>query len=110
MEGGVVQNGRPRQMKTNVGAVNAAAAAQLGTAPRPVETGKGKRPAPQVADMPEITAVRLVIEEDGQSGSFIYKTLDRITGEVLSQYPREEVLKMLSRRDYSAGDVIKTRA
>ena len=62
------------------------------------------------AKAPEIHAVRLVIEEDARSGSFVYKTLDRVTGEVLAQYPREELLRMLSRDDYVAGDVIKTRA
>jgi flagellar protein FlaG len=69
-------------------------------------------PAPKAAPAkaPEIHAVRLVIEEDRSSGSFVYKTLDRVTGEVLAQYPREELLRMLSREDYAAGDVIKTRA
>ena len=65
------------------------------------------------ADTPkaqEMQAVRLVIEEDRSSGSFIYKTVDRVSGEVLAQYPREELLRMLSREDYAAGDVIKTRA
>jgi len=53
---------------------------------------------------------RLVIEQDGENGAYIYKTLDRITGEVLRQFPREDVLKMLTQARYSAGDVIKTRA
>ena len=69
-------------------------------------------PAPKAATpkAPEMQAVRLVIEEDRNSGSFIYKTVDRVSGEVLAQYPREELLRMLSREDYAAGDVIKTRA
>ena len=76
----------------------------------------GQQPAPAAKaaspdKAPEIQqAVRLVIEEDRNSGSFVYKTLDRVTGEVLAQYPREELLRMLSREDYAAGDVIKTRA
>ena len=97
-------------MKTNVGAIKAVTAPQLGDAPRPASAGKGKASGGQAAAMPEITAVRLVIEEDRQSGSFVYKTLDRVTGEVLAQYPREELLRMLTRDDYAAGDVIKTRA
>ena len=53
---------------------------------------------------------RLVIEQDQASGAYVYKTLDRITGEVLRQLPREDVLKMLSQARYVAGAVIKTRA
>ena len=73
--------------------------------PAPAPRAESSRPK-----APEIQAVRLVIEEDAASGSFVYKTLDQVTGEVLAQYPREELLRMLSREDYAAGDVIKTRA
>jgi len=54
--------------------------------------------------------VRLVIEEDQESGVFIYKTLDPATGEVLLQLPREDLLKALHSGAYAAGDVVKTRA
>ena len=57
-----------------------------------------------------LATARLVIEQDGASGTYVDKTLDRITGEVLRQFPREEVLKMLSQAQYQAGAVIKTRA
>ena len=75
-------------------------------APQPAPARKVEAPA----KAPDVQAVRLVIEEDRHSGSFVYKTLDRITGEVLSQYPREEMLRMHARSNYAAGDVIKTRA
>jgi len=51
-----------------------------------------------------------VIEEDEATGEFIYKTLDRDTGEVILQLPRKEVLKSMVTGHYSAGDVIKARA
>lgn len=51
---------------------------------------------------------RLVIEEGPAQGSFIYKTLDRVTGEVVRQLPREEVVQMMDSGDYSAGSVIDT--
>jgi flagellar protein FlaG len=54
--------------------------------------------------------LRLVIEEDQATGEFIYKTLDRSTGEVILQLPRKEVLKSVLSGAYSAGDVIKARA
>jgi len=54
--------------------------------------------------------LRLVIEEDKASGSYVYKTVNRLTGEVLMQFPRDAVLKMHERLDYQAGAVIRTKA
>lgn len=67
-------------------------------APQPVNTG------PDPADM------RLVIEEDQATGSFVYKTINRATGEIVQQYPRAEVLKLKQELRYAAGDVIDTHA
>ena len=53
---------------------------------------------------------RLVIEEGPRSGSFIYKTMDRVTGEVVKQLPREQVVGLMEDADYNAGAVIDTRA
>jgi flagellar protein FlaG len=53
---------------------------------------------------------RLVIEQDHASGAFIYKTLDRRTGEVVQQFPREEVLRLHEDPAYVPGDVIKARS
>jgi flagellar protein FlaG len=53
---------------------------------------------------------RLVIEEGPSQGSFVYKTLDRLTGEVVRQFPREEVVQLMSDETYSAGAVIDTNA
>jgi len=53
---------------------------------------------------------RLVIEEGPQAGSFIYKTLDRVTGEVVRQLPREQVIDLMKAVDYSSGRVIDTSA
>jgi flagellar protein FlaG len=54
--------------------------------------------------------IRLMIEEDQASGLFIYKTIDRRTGTVVLQLPREEVVKMREARNYRAGGLIKTKA
>jgi flagellar protein FlaG len=54
------------------------------------------------------TRYRLVIEEGPKTGTFIYKTLDSETGEVLRQYPREQLLKMSEDGRYSAGALIDT--
>jgi len=54
--------------------------------------------------------LRLVIEEDQASGLFIYKTVDRRTGDVVQQFPREEVVRMHEAVDYAPGALIKARA
>jgi flagellar protein FlaG len=68
--------------------------------------------ASAVAAAPRLDPVdlRLVIEEDQASGSYIYKTINRLTGEVLMQFPRDDVLKMHERLDYQAGAVIRAKA
>jgi len=53
---------------------------------------------------------RLVIEEDEASGAFVYKTLNRNTGEVVLQFPRDEVLKLKDHASYQAGAIIRTSA
>lgn len=54
--------------------------------------------------------LRLVIEEDKQAHTYVYKTVNRATGEVVSQVPREELLRLRESPDYVAGQVVKTRA
>ncbi|WP_425998809.1 hypothetical protein [Caulobacter sp. DWR1-3-2b1] len=49
--------------------------------------------------------LRLVIEQDEESGTFIYKTVDRRTGETLQILPREEVLKLKHDNTYDPGSV-----
>ena len=61
-------------------------------------------------DAEQAARYRLVIEEGPKSGSFIYKTMDRLTGEVVKQFPREQVVDLMRSAEYSAGAVIDTRA
>ena len=53
--------------------------------------------------------LRLVIEDDEVAGTHIYKTIDRKTGQVVHQYPRDQVLKLREASDYQAGAVIKAK-
>lgn len=53
---------------------------------------------------------RLVIEEGPSAGTFVYKTLDRETGEVVRQLPRESVISLMSSPDYGSGRVFDTKA
>lgn len=51
---------------------------------------------------------RLIIEQGARKGVFIYKVLDRETGEVVRQLPREEVIRLKEEKGYAAGAVIDT--
>jgi len=54
--------------------------------------------------------VRLIIEEDVQTGAFVYKTMNRRTGQVIQQFPREEILRLQQDQEYVAGAVVDARA
>ena len=58
----------------------------------------------------EAARYRLIIEEGPIHGTFIYKTLDSTTGEVIRQFPREQVLRMAESGGYTAGGLIDTSA
>lgn len=65
---------------------------------------------PQVQAGPDPVDLRLVIEEDQASGLYVYKTINRVTGEILQQFPRADVLEMQDKAQYAAGTVIDTEA
>lgn len=79
-------------------------------------------PAPQVrpSPPPEVALplkprvdqanLRLVIEQDPDSGSFVYKTINRETGEVVLQLPRDELLRLRDHVDYHPGVVVDDQA
>ena len=79
------------------------------TAEKPLQSGAddgaGSRGA---ADAERLARYRLVIEQGPRAGSFVYKTLDRETGEVVRQLPSEEVLKLRQSDGYGSGAVIDT--
>ena len=68
--------------------------------PVPVNVPEPK-PQVQVEDGP-----RLAIEQ-GPKG-FVYKVLDRVTGEVIRQLPHDSVIQLADDPDYDAGQVINT--
>jgi flagellar protein FlaG len=82
----------------------------INPAPSP-EQLQGARPPQAVPASPPAPSaeadLRLVIEE--QAGTFVYKTIDRRTGEVVLQLPREDVVRMREEETYAAGDVISAQ-
>mgnify|MGYP001189079476 CR=1 FL=1 len=74
-----------------------------------LQSGTDREPGfKAAADAERLARYRLVIEQGPRAGSFVYKTLDRETGEVVRQLPSEDVLKMRQRDDYGVGAVINT--
>ena len=78
---------------------------------KPAAQGPDTRsPASHAAQSPDPVDMRLVIEEDKASNSYVYKTINRLTGEVIQQLPREDVLQLREQLDYEAGDMIRAKA
>lgn len=83
----------------------------------PIADEKPQSPATGIAPGPLASQIalgqineadlRLVIEEE--RGAYIYKTINRTTGETLAQYPREEIVKMRDASDYTAGRVVNAK-
>ncbi len=77
----------------------------------PTVTSGDEAPVTQASSEVEQAAhYRLVIEEGPTIGSFIYKTMDSTTGEIVRQFPREQVIRMAEAKKYDAGSVIDTTA
>ena len=78
--------------------------------PESAGAGAGPGPAkPAQGDSPDPADLRLIIEDDLIAGSFVYKTVDRKTGKVVQQLPREQILALREASDYTAGAVIKAK-
>ncbi len=54
--------------------------------------------------------LRLTVDKDPNTGGWVYKAIDRYTGEVVSQLPHESVMEMRKSQEYQAGSVIRTEA
>ena len=52
--------------------------------------------------------LRLTIDKDPQTGHWVYKAIDRMTGKVVNELPQQSVAEMLKSETYQAGSVINT--
>ncbi len=68
------------------------------------------KPAPKPTPASNPADLRLVIEDDKAAGCFVYKVINRTTGEVVQQAPQEQIVKLREADGYLAGDVIKAQA
>ncbi len=67
-------------------------------------------PSPAQTAAADASDMRLVIEDDKAAGCFVYKVINRVTGEVVQQTPSEQMVKLRESDGYLAGDVIKAQA
>lgn len=54
----------------------------------------------------DFNSSRLQIEEDKESGLFVYQTIDKKSGEVVRQFPPEEILKLITRIRKAEGIIV----
>jgi hypothetical protein len=54
--------------------------------------------------------LRLVIERDAEGAYLVYKLIDRTTGAVVAELPRDEVASLAQAEAYTAGSVVRTKA
>ncbi|HEY2594818.1 MAG TPA: hypothetical protein VGK33_13035 [Chloroflexota bacterium] len=83
------------------------ASAQSAPTPAPAPPGQSQTPAPQTGDDADL---RLVIEDDKAAGSYVYVTINSVTGAVVSQVPREQLLKMREDPGYQPGAIVDSRS
>jgi flagellar protein FlaG len=68
-----------------------------------------RKPAKAIGKPAADADQRLVIREGTADGLFIYTILDRASGQVMLQIPREDLAQLATRPDYEAGQVIDTK-
>jgi flagellar protein FlaG len=76
-------------------------------APQPPAQAQGTSQKPSNESAADL---RLVIEDDKAAGSYVYVTINSVTGKVVSQVPREQVLKMREDPDYQPGSLLNARS
>ncbi|HTK36456.1 MAG TPA: hypothetical protein VL358_14385 [Caulobacteraceae bacterium] len=70
----------------------------------PAEGADAEPAAPPDSDL------RLLIEKDAEGADYVYKLIDRATGKVIAERPREQVAHLADGPEYRAGAVVNTKA
>ncbi len=97
---------------TNITAAGAVTDSTYGAPSSPAQdsaSASASTPAASQPSAPDPADLRLVIEDDQAAGTYVYKTIDRRTGQVVQQYPREQILALREASDYTAGALIKAK-
>ena len=80
----------------------------------PKRDGQGAEPSvphaePETAPAPGAD-LRLLIEPGADGASYVYKLVDRATGEVVAERPQDQVAHLAEGPEYRAGTVVSTKA
>ncbi len=59
---------------------------------------------------PPYYELRLTVDKDPETGTWVYKAINRYTGEIVKQLPAQSVMEMQKSQQYQAGSVISTKA
>ena len=89
-------------------ATAAEALAGTSTHPAPAETHPVS--ATQGTNSIDPADLRLIIEEAGAPGHYVYTVIDQRTGKIVSQLPRDDVLRLKEKTNYAAGAVFNGQA
>ena len=77
----------------------------------PTVVGVPASVAAQVAAPSSASAdLSLVIEDDKAAGELVYKTVNRVTGAVVNQYPDAQMVKLREDSGYAPGGVVRQSA
>ncbi len=87
-------------------------ASSTGTAPPPSagsagSSGGQEAPTGNQTPLSENPDLGLEIQDDQAAGAYVYKTIDRRTGAVVSQWPTEQLLRLREAPSYAAGSLIR---
>ena len=77
-----------------------------------LQNSSGRSAVERVVEQPKRLSadLRLVIDFDEDRNIYIYKSVDRVTGEVVSQLPQEDVRHLASSTFYSPGGLVNRRS
>jgi flagellar protein FlaG len=79
--------------------------------PEPQSARAAPKPAPAPPPAaPPGSDLRLVIERDSDNAFYVYRLVDRTTGKVVVELPRDQVAEMGGQASYSAGSVARATA
>jgi flagellar protein FlaG len=97
-------------MSGKVVSTASAAEALVGTGAKPSEPETNQSAPLAATDSSNPADLRLIIEEAGQPGSYVYTIVDQRTGKIVSQLPRDEVLRLKEQANYASGAVFNGKA
>jgi flagellar protein FlaG len=87
-----------------------AAEALFGTSVHPADSEIRQIAPAHTSDSVNPADLRLIIEEAGAPGNYVYTIVDQRTGRIVSQLPRDEVLRLRDHASYASGSLFNGKA